>query len=221
MKLKAAFIRLLFLQCLPVTIVALILGILYLVLAPGPLNGRNSWINLLILVHCIALVMRLGRMGGRSMEFLYTQGYSRDQIWNHLMAGTAVSVLAVWLPMALCLWLPIRSGVQGHAFINPYYPLMYGREMTLPWLWLYEYGLLLPLFHYVWIRHAQPMRDNSESLGAVAIAIQTVGIAGYVLMSFLWHPLWFKVVVVLLSALMILTILIVGRLLHRSMEVRV
>ncbi len=151
------------------------------------------------------------------MEFLYTQGYSRDQIWDHLMVSTVVSVLVVWLPMALCLWLPLRSGAQDYVFLNPYYPLMYGREMSLPWLWLFDYGLFLPLFHYVWIRRAQPTRDSN---GAVFIAIGTVVVAN-TLVSFRFQPMWFKGVVGLIAILMILTALIAGRLLHRSMEVNV
>jgi len=215
MKIKSAFIRLLCMQCLPVTAVALLTGIPYLLLAPGPLTWQNQWLNLIILAHCIALAFRLGRMGRQSTEFMYTQGYSRDLVWLHIIVSTFISVLAVWLPMALCLWLPVRSNIQDHVFISPYYPLMRIREVSLPWFWLYGYGFLLPLFHYVWIRRAQPTKGSE---GAVLIAIGVVIVAG-VLISDPWHPRWFTALVWTLSAVITVTALIAGRILHRSMEV--
>ncbi|NQV33497.1 MAG: hypothetical protein HQ515_12460, partial [Phycisphaeraceae bacterium] len=123
MTLKYAFIRLLFTHCAPVTVVALLVGVPYLLLVPGPLESYDAWINVFLLAHCVALAMRLGNMQGDATEFLYTQGYTRDQIWTHLMVSTIVCVLAVWLPMALCLWLGVRSGIQDHVFVSPYYPL--------------------------------------------------------------------------------------------------
>lgn len=215
MKIKSAFVRLLCMQCLPVTLIALLIGIPYLLLAPGPLTWKNQWLNLLILAHCIALAFRLGRMGRSSTEFMYTQGYSRDLIWLHIIVSTFISVLAVWLPMGLCLWLPVRSHIQDHVFISPYYPLMRVREFSLPWLWLYGYGLLLPLFHYVWIRQAQPTK-GSEGAGLIAIGV--VIVAGTLVLD-PTHPEWFKTLVWVLSAVITATALVAGRILHRSMEV--
>lgn len=216
MTLKYAFVRLLFAHCAPVTIVALLVGVPYLLLATSPLESYNAWINVFLLAHCIALATRLGRMQGTSTEFLYTQGYTRDQIWTHLMAGTVLSVLAVWLPMALCLWLGLRSAVQDHVMVSPYYPLLSVREMALPWSWLCAYGLLLPVFHYVWIRRAQPTRGSD---GALLIAAGLVVVAG-TLVSFRWHADWFMGVCWVLFGLMTLTALWAGRALHRTMEVQ-
>jgi hypothetical protein len=215
MTIKTAFIRILCLQCLPVTAVALLVGIPYLLLAPGFLAFRNPWLNLLILVHCVALALRLGHMSRPSTEFMYTQGYSRDLIWLHIIISTLLSVLAVWLPLALCLWWPLRSGIQDHVLASPYYPLMRIRDSSLPWFWLYGYGLLLPLFHYVWIRRAQPGKGSE---GAVLIAIGVV-MAAYVMLIFPEHPDWFMTVAWMLSVVVALTTLVAGRLLHRSMEI--
>ncbi|MCF7972233.1 MAG: hypothetical protein K9N55_00295 [Phycisphaerae bacterium] len=216
MILKYAFVRLLFQHCLPVTLVALLVSVPYLLLSPKPLESYDGWINVFILAHCIALATRLGHMGGASTEFLYTQGYTRDQIWTHLMASTVLCVAAVWGPMALCLWLGIRSGIQDRVLISPYYPLLATREMGLPWVWLCAYGLLLPMFHYVWIRRAQPTKGSD---GALLIAVGLVVVAG-TLVSFRWHADWFKTVTYLLFGIMTVTALWAGRILHRTMEVQ-
>lgn len=215
MTLKYAFVRLLFTHCAPVTIVALLVSVPYLLLSPKPLESYDAWISVFLLAHCIALAMRLGHMRGDATEFLYTQGYTRDQIWTHLMASTVSCVVAVWLPMALCLWLRIRSGIQDHVFVSPYYPLLGAREMGLPWVWLCAYALLLPMFHYVWIRRAQPTKGSD---GSLLIAAGLVVVAG-TLVSFRWHADWFKVVTWVLFGIMTLTALWAGRILHRTMEV--
>ncbi len=216
MTLKYAFIRLLFTHCLPVTLVALLVAVPYLLLSPVPLESNNAWVLVFLLVHCIALAMRLGRMQGASTEFLYTQGYSRDQIWTHLMASTVLCVLAVWLPLACCLWMSVRSNIQDHVLISPYYPLLATREMGQPWSWLSAYALLLPMFHYVWIRRAQPTKGSD---GALLIAVGLVVVAG-TLVSFRWHADWFKVVTYVLFGIMTMTALWAGRVLHRTMEVQ-
>ena len=216
MTLKYAFIRLLFQHCLPVTVVALLVGVPYLLLSPRPLESYDGWINVFLLAHCIALATRLGHMQGASTEFLYTQGYTRDQIWTHLMAGTVLCVLAVWGPMALCLWLGMRSGIQDHVLVSPYYPLLATREMGLPWAWLRAYALLLPVFHYVWIRRAQPTKGSD---GALLIAVGLVVVAG-TLVSFRWYADWFKVVTYGLFGIMTVTALVAGRMLHRTMEIQ-
>jgi ABC-type antimicrobial peptide transport system permease subunit len=216
MTLKYAFVRLLFTHCLPVTIVGLLVSVPYLLLSPAPLEANNAWVLVFLLAHCIALATRLGHMQGASTEFLYTQGYTRDQIWTHLMASTVLCVLAVWLPMALCLWLGIRSNIQDHVIISPYYPLLGAREMALPLSWLCVYALLLPMFHYVWIRRAQPTKGRD---GALLIAVGLVVVAG-TLVSFRQHADWFKGVTYVLFGIMTLTALWAGRVLHRTMEVQ-
>jgi hypothetical protein len=215
MRMRISLLGMLFRQTLPVTLIGLPIGCLYVLFAREPLSWQNPWMALFVLVHSIAIASCFGWFRSRSFAFLYTRGYSRDELWIHKMLGTVLSVLAVWLPMALIVWLPIRSIVQDKLFVNPYFPLMMMREASVPWFWLGGYAVLLPLFHYVWIRRAQPTRGAN---GSVLLAIGVV-IAIATLMSFRWHPFWFRALLWILSAIVIVTTLVAGCILHRRLEV--
>jgi len=210
-----SLLAMLFRQSLPVTLIALPIGCLYVLFAREPLGWQNPWMALFVLVHSIAIAVSLGRFRSRSFAFLYTRGYSRDELYVHKLVGTALLVLAVWLPIALIIWTPIRSIVQDKLFVSPYFPIMAIREAAVPWAWLGGYAILLPLFHYVWIRRAQPTRGGN---GVVLLAIGVV-LAMAILMTFRWHPQWFRNLLWILSVIVILTNLIAGWLLHRRLEV--
>jgi hypothetical protein len=216
MKIKISLLKILFRQTLPVTLIALSIGCVYVVYARRVLIWQNAFIGIFILAHCIAIATLSGRYRSRAFAFLYTRGFTRDELWFHKMLSTVVSVLAVWLPMALIVWLPVRSYVQDNLFGSPYFPLMMIREASVPWMWLAGYAILLPLFHYVWIRRAQPLRGEN---GVVFLAVGVV-IVITILMSFSRHPLWFRILIYVLSTVMIVTCLIAGRILHRNLEVQ-
>ncbi len=216
MKIKISLLKILFRQILPVTSIALPIGCLYVLFTRDVLSWRNPWIALFVLVHSITIAVLSGRYRSRAFAFLYTRGFTRDELWVHKMLNTILSVMAVWLPMALIVWLPIRSYVQDKLFISPYFPLMMIREAQVPWVWLAGYAILLPLLHYVWIRRAQPLRGEN---GVVFLSIGVVIVIA-TLMSFRWHPLWFRILIYMLSAVMIVTSLIAGRILHRNLEVQ-
>ena len=216
MKIKTSLIGTLFRQTLPATLIALPVISLFVLFYRDILDWQNPWISLFVLMHSILITASLGRSRSASFAYIYTCGYSRDQLWAHKMLSTVLSVLVVWLPAALIIWLPIRSFVQDKIFISPYFPLMMVREATVPWFWLFGYLILLPMFHYVWIRRAQPTRGSN---GAVLLAIGIV-IAAATLMSFKWHPAWFQTLVWIVSAVMVLTALAGGFLLHRRLEVQ-
>jgi len=217
MTIKAAFIRILFTHCLPVNLIALGVGMGSVLLISDPLTWQNRWFSLTVLVHSIALAARVTRMGSSSTEFLYTQGYTRDQIWLHLTLSTALGAVTVWLPMALCVWLSVRCQVQDQVFLNPHFPILRQLEMAVPWFWLYGYALLLPLFHYVGMRQAQSARGGRN---ATAYAIGVV-ICAYLLMSpGRVLPTWFVNLIWLLSLVVFVAMLIAGRLLHRTVEIK-
>jgi uncharacterized membrane protein YidH (DUF202 family) len=216
MKIKPALIGLFFRQTLPVTLLALPFLCLFILFYREVLDWQNPWISLFILVHSIALTICLGRFRSQSFAFIYTRGYTRDELWINKMLATVLAVLVVWLLAALSLWLPVRSAVQDKLFASPYFPLMMPREAPVPWFWLFGYGILLPIFHYVWIRRAQPTRGSN---GAVLLAIGMVVVAA-TLMTFKWHPAWFLMLIWIVSAIMTATALIGGFLLHRSLEVQ-
>ncbi len=216
MRIKVSLLKMLLRQTLPVTLIGLPVGCFYVLFAREPLLWRNPWMALFVLVHSIAIAFCFGRFRNRSFAFLYTRGYSRDELWMHKMLGTIVSVVAVWLPMGLIVWTPVRSIVQDKLFISPYFPIMAGREAAVPFIWLGGYAIFLPMFHYVWIRRAQPTRGGD---GSVLLAIGTV-IVTWTLGSFRWHQDWFKVLVLVLAIVIIATNLAAGFLLHRKLEVQ-
>jgi hypothetical protein len=106
-------------QCLPATLIGLPLACFYVLLTRKPLDWTNPWMGLFVLVHSLAIVFCLGRYRSPAFAFLYTRGYSRDELWLHKLLATALTVLAVWLPLALIVWLPIRR--VGMLF-RPYFP---------------------------------------------------------------------------------------------------
>jgi len=203
-------------QSVPVSLLALPVFCLFILFHNDVLEWRNWWTALFVLVHSIIIAVVFGRFRSTSFAYLYTRGYSRDAIWRQKMLATVLAVVVVWLPAALLVWLPVRSAVQDNLFMSPYFPLMRGREMAVPFFWLFGYGILLPVFHYVWIRRAQPTRGGN---GAVLLAIGVV-IAGIVLMDYRWHPEWFQILVWIVSAVMASAALVGGLLLHRMLEVQ-
>jgi len=216
MKIKTSLLKILFRQTLSVTLIALPVGCFYVLFTREVLFWRNPWIAIFVLAHSIAIATLSGRYRSRAFAFLYTRGFTRDELWFHKMLNTILSIIVVWLPMASIIWLPIRSSVQDVLFRSPYFPLMMIREAQVPWVWLAGYAILLPLFHYVWIRRAQPLRGEN---GVVFLAISVVIVVG-TLMLFRWHPLLFRILIYTLSTVMIVTCLIAGRILHSDLEVQ-
>ena len=216
MKIKVSLITTFLRQTLPVTVISLPLLCLYVIFTRDILSWQNQVISMFILAHSILITAMLGRPRSASFAYIYTCGYSRDQLWLHKMIATALSFLIVWLPAALIVWLPLRSVVQDVMFQSPYFPLMMTREASVPGFWLFGYAILLPLFHYVWIRRAQPTRGGK---GVVMLAVAVV-IAAFTLMLFRWHPGWFKAVIYIASAIMTATALRGSFLLHRNMEIQ-
>jgi hypothetical protein len=213
MKIRGSLLWMFFRETLPATLIVLPIACLYVMFVRDVLSWRNPWMAMLVLGHSIALASLLGRYRSRSFAFMYTRGYTRDELWLNKMAATVLSVLAVWLPVALIIWLPIRSGVQ-EGFRSPYFPIMMLREAGVPWAWLAGYAILLSLFHYVWIRRAQPLRGEN---GVVLLAIGVVVVIA-ILMSFRWHYDWFRMLCYVLAGVTVVTTLVAGRILHRTVE---
>lgn len=214
MKIKGPLVWMFFREVLPATMIALLIACRHVLFVRDVLSWRNPQMALLVLGHSIAVASLLGRYRSRGFAFVYTRGYTRDELWLNKMSATGLSVLAVWLPVALIVWLPIRSSVQ-ELFGSGYFPIMMQREAIVPWLWLAGYAILLPLFHYVWIRRAQPFRGGN---GVVLLAIGVVVVIG-TLMRFCLHYHWFRMLCCVLAGIMAVTTLVAGRILHRTMEI--
>lgn len=216
MRIRVSLLRMLMRQCLPATLIALPIECLYLFLTREPLAWTNPWMALFVLAYSVALAVCLGRYRSPDFSFLCTRGYSRDALWLHKILATALAVLAVWLVGALIVWLPIRSGVQDALFQSPYFPILMIREASVPWAWLAGYGFLMPLFHYVWVRRAQPLAGGD---GVVWLAVGTVVVIA-ILMLFGRFPDWFWTLLGVLAAVVTVTNLVAGLLLHRTIEVQ-
>ncbi len=216
MRVRKSLLRMMVRQCLPTTLIALSLACLYVLGAREPLMWSNPWMGLFVLAHSIAIASCLGRYRCPEFAFLHTRGYARDELWINKLLATALAVLVVWLPAALIVWLPIRSELQEKLLFSPYFPIMQVREAVVPWAWLAGYGILLPLFHYVWIRRAQPLAGGD---GVVLLAVGTVVVVG-TLMLFGWLPYWFRMLAWILAGIVTATNLVAGLLLHRTMEIQ-
>lgn len=157
-----------------VTLIALVVTLGYTLFEPEPLNYRSLGLPLLfVLAHSILITWRLGRVRSREFGFLYTQGYSRDAIWWHMMLASVMSVMTVWLPSALIIWSGLRCGLQD-AMLNYRFPFSGPLEMTYPLWVLLLYVLFLPAFQYAWIRNLQPTRGPLAGFFVATAMVMTV-----------------------------------------------
>ena len=215
MKIKTSLLVYFLRSLFPVNAAAMTVSVCFILLYPNFFLWNNAWAAIFILAHCIAITIVLGRVRSRSFAFIYTRGFSRDVLWGHKMLASVISAACVWGPGALLIGLGGRSALQD-LFQNPYFPIMAEREMRAVWFWLFGYGILLPLFHYVWIRKAQPTKSSGNGM---LLAVGTVA-AAFILMTFRYHAYWFAGVCWVVGSVVILTCIVFGRLLHRSLEVQ-
>ncbi len=215
MHLKPKLLRWQLAEIRPITNVALLVAVPWALFTP---KSGTFLAFVFVAIHSFALVACLGRFRSGAFGFLYNRGYTRDALWGHTMLTTAIGVLWVWLPVALVLWLPIRSWVQEWLFQHPDYPLMWSRDLMLPWMWLKTYAFLLPLLHYAWIRQAQPAKYSDDGIwlvaGAVWVSISLLGPARD--SSSTWITLAGHSFYVLVPV----TALVVGWQLHHDVEVQ-
>lgn len=213
MGIKRGLLFFLLRQTWPATLIAVPAACMYSLLKPDLLHGRDPWPAVFILVHSLILTALLGRFRTAGFAFLCTRGYSRHSLWGHTMLASLLAVLAAWGPAAVILWGGLRSRLQ-QALLSPYFPVMAPREAPVPLVWLAGYALLLPAFHYAWIRQAQPTRGRDGgvflAVGLVVAVFSVIAVdpAGW----FRW-PLWAA------AAATALVLLAAGRRLHQRMEV--
>lgn len=205
---------------LPVTALALPVVLGWTLLERNPLVGQILWPGVFVMVHSFRLTSALGRYGSRDFAHLYGCGFGRDVLWVHVMLATTVAVFCVWAPGAVAVATPLRSLVQDHVFRSPYYPMMAMEERALPLMWVVAYAVLLPPFHYIWIRDAQPRLEGySGRLLAVGLVV-----AAFVVTSTASAPLrdadWFGPVLAKVGGAVSFVLFVTGWILHRTAEVR-
>ena len=199
----------------PATLAALVVACLYVLLRPDVLGRRDGWAAVFVLIHSSVIVLRFRRFDRGEFAFLYTRGFSRDQLWGHVIVASVLAALAVWLPAALIVWTPLRGLVQDVVFLNPFFPIMAPMETSAPWMWLICYAVFIPLFHYEWVRRAQPVRGGSAGPMLAAAVIVTMAVL-ITLSMYQWF-VWFCAVA---GVIVVCATSAAAWLGHRDVEVR-
>jgi hypothetical protein len=207
-------------QTLPVTLIALPLAMVYVVLREEPFEFRVDQVPaLFVLLHSLAIVWSLGRVRSVGFGYLYTQGYSRGALWGHMMLASLAAVMAVWLPVAASIWLPIRSAFQDVVLRNPYAPFMSPAERAFTLWWLWVYSVLVPLFHYAWVRSSAALRGL---VSGHILAFATVAAQFTVWLSLPrgWQAGWIRASLASAFLAAAIVLMVGGYRLHSRMEVR-
>ena len=176
-----------------------------------------GWVPWFVLAHCVAIVWITARVEHPSFGYLYVQGHDRDTIWRHTMMASVLSVLCVWLPTTLLIWLGVRSGYQ-QALGNFNYPLMAFSEKPFPLWCLLAYAVLIPIFHYAWIRGGQAMRGSASGF-VIAVAAVLVAFSIWNAVRVPDMPLWTIVAMAGGFLVAAVSLLLAGRKLHQRLEV--
>jgi len=202
---------------MPVTLLGgLGLG-LYALAWPDVMTTRDPWPGLIVLAQCLLLAGVLGRFETPAFAFTYSRGYSRNALWGHMMLASGLSVLAAALPACLIVWTGLRSLAHDRVLRSPYFPVMAPREVWVPLIWLVIYLLLVPACHYAWIRRAQSTR-GSQGGNLVVVGMLVALVLGFDMIRYLDG--WFGWLCGLLYVAMVVCLVLGGRALHRSLEVR-
>jgi hypothetical protein len=230
MSVERGLFRILWHHALPATWLGM-LGLLgYVLFWPNVMDASDPWPWLFVFVQCLLLAGLLGRFRSPSFAFLYSRGYNRDAIWGHIMLTSLLSIFVAWLPATLIVWTELRSFLLDRVAQNPNFPVMAPLETWIPLVWLALYPLLVSLFHYAWIRSAQPTRGQcSGGLIAIGVLAALLVFADRASMNSLsWgydyvgrlYGLWFFGLSGVAYIVVLIALALGGRVLHRSLEVR-
>jgi hypothetical protein len=217
MIIRRGLLRIFWRQTLPATLIGAMGFTAYVLLWPDVMTARDFWPAALVFVQCLLLAGLLGRIASPTFGFIHSRGYSRDALWSHMMLASALSALAAWTPAALIVWTGLRCEIRDHVFQSPYFPLMASCETRIPWIWLVLYPLIISIFHYAWIRRAQPTKGQSSG-GFIAVGSLIALFMAFDMIHYFQG--WFAWLsgVSYLAALICLAL--GGRTLYRSLEVR-
>jgi hypothetical protein len=189
----------------------------YALLWPDVMTAQDGWPALLVFVQSLLLALLLGRFATPAFAFVYSRGCTRDSLWGHTMLVSGLSIIAAWLPAALIVWTGIRSVVHDRVFQSPCFPILAPFETWAPLAWLALSLVLTSAFHYAWIRCAQPTKGP---FGGFVVAIAAVVVLLMRPSVFSYFYGWFAWVSGAACVLTVLCLVIGGRALHRSLEVR-
>ena len=201
-----------------ITVAALIVALAYTLREANVLRfSLHCMAPYFILVHSLLIAWQLGRTRHRTFGFLYTQGYARSALWLHTMLISAASVLMVWLPPAIVVGSGLRSRYQA-GLDNRWFPLMEAAERPFPFWCLLGYAVLLPVFHYAWIRGSQASREPIAGI-VLAMCLVVVAFSIWSAVRVPEMPVWTQWLMAGGMVAAATSLLIGGRRLHRSTEV--
>lgn len=216
MAMRWGLIKILWRQAMLATVVGGLGLCLYCLAWPGVMTPRDPRPCLIVLLQCLLLAVLLGRFETPSCAFLYSRGYSRDALWGHMMLVSGLSVLTACLLAGLTIWTGLRSAIHD-SLQSPYFPIMAPRETWTPLAWLGLSLLLAPAFHYGWIRRAQPIRGGQGG-NVVVVGLLATLVVGWDMVYYLNG--WFAWLSGTLYVVVVVCLVLGGRALHRSVEVR-
>lgn len=157
----------------------LILVLVYMVLAPGPLKRRDTYIALLAVGQGCLLAWLIFRDPGSTAEFLFSRPLLRKRLfltrWGLGMGLQLLTILAVTFVLSAGL----RSGFQERIG-SPYYPMVRWLELDVLWslallsLVAYQLQVFLQIRESVVSNQISPWLSRVMQL--LAIAMVTVAI---------------------------------------------
>jgi len=145
---------------------------------PGQLQIVNfalAWV--FIFFHSVFVAQAMSSFDSPATAYLYTRGFSRDQLWAHRLVSHLLCVAAAWLPASLVIWLGLRSAFQDYFIQNANYPIFRTDDYSAPFTWLAGYLLAVGVVHYGSIRHAQPTHDRDAGYALAGGYLLAVSIA--------------------------------------------
>ncbi len=178
MQINRALIGWYFRAARPVTLPAAGAAALFVVAYSGRLRDAVFLPFAFVALQSVLSAWLMSRFNSPAAAYLYTRGFTRDRLWTHRVLAHLLSVLAVWGPVSLCVWLGVRSSLQDHILKNPLYPLLKTSDFIVPLWWLGLYGLLVGIVEYGPVRRAQPTLDRdagySIELGLMILLLMAV-----------------------------------------------
>lgn len=216
MQLNRALVGWYFRAARQVTLLAAGIAALFVVAYPERLSEAVFVPFVFVAFQSVLTAWLMGRFTSPAAAFLYTRGFTHDRLWTHRIVAHVLSLLAVWGPASLLVWLGVRSLIQDQLFENPYFPLMKTADFAAPGWWLAEYLLLMGTVEYGPIRRAQPTLDRDAGytieLGLLFVLLTFVNTT--------WRNSWYFIPVCVALMVASLTLLIGSWRLHRQIEVR-
>ncbi|MCB9953777.1 MAG: hypothetical protein H6824_22620 [Planctomycetaceae bacterium] len=169
-----------------------------------------------IFVHAALIVLILGSSSTSGAGFIYSQGFSRDQIWWSQALALLMSAAMPCVAFLLTVGTGLRGIIQG-AFENPWFPLLGSSELSeLKWM-LLAYAAVFSTLSYIWIRARQPSKDAAAGW-MLAVAQTAFFIYCWTWMRF--APPWLCSVLVGTTLLLIATTTLALWKFHQSVEVQ-